>query len=332
MLVSVIIPAYNAAEYLREAIESVLAQTYQSFEIIVVDDGSTDHTRDVCASFGSKLRYIYQENDGTGGGGAQTHGIRESSGELIAFLDQDDRWRPDKLKKQIRALETHPKARLVLSPSMVINSGGQELHSRDLYVGKELTGEVVFLSAADAFHLQLKARVYCPSSAMIYRSFFDEYGFIDQNNVGVGDWELWLKVARRYPIVVVNETLADYRVSAGQFVNNQLRLAMAMRRTLVKQRPHFHPNCAECRQSFAAGKELVDNIFHCAARGFLDQYHAAALGGEPRSAIPFFWQALRASPREVLGPRRLMAISKNFLLGKVKKATSRGSGAADVIR
>src|SRR5882724_10991022 len=110
MTVSVVIPAYNAAEYLRRTLCSVVAQTCSPSEIIVVDDGSTDHTREVCLSFGSKVRYIYQDNDGTFGASASFRGISESGGDLIAFLDHDDLWLPTKLEKQVKLLESQPDA------------------------------------------------------------------------------------------------------------------------------------------------------------------------------------------------------------------------------
>src|SRR5215471_18162147 len=103
MLISVAIPAYNGAEHLRDAIDSVLAQTYRPLEIIVVDDGSTDDTRAVCESYGDCLKYYYQENDATMGAGARARAIAQAKGEWVALLDQDDRWLPRKIARQVRA-------------------------------------------------------------------------------------------------------------------------------------------------------------------------------------------------------------------------------------
>jgi glycosyltransferase involved in cell wall biosynthesis len=105
-LVSVMIGVYNAERYLGEAIESVLAQTHQPLELIVVDDGSDDRSADVARSYGSAVRYAYQQN--AGNGAARNHAVRLASGGLYAFLDADDRFRPDKLERQLAALRADP--------------------------------------------------------------------------------------------------------------------------------------------------------------------------------------------------------------------------------
>ena len=110
-LISVMIGAYNAAPYLGEAIESVLAQTYRPLELIVVDDGSDDGTAEVARSFGDAVIYSYQENGGNGS--ARNHAVRLASGELFAFLDADDRFVPDKLEWQWRELEADPELDVV---------------------------------------------------------------------------------------------------------------------------------------------------------------------------------------------------------------------------
>ena len=98
-LVSVIIPTYNRAEIIEEAVDSVLAQDYKDFELIVVDDGSTDNTSEVLATYGDDIRVLYQENKGVSA--ARNRGISEAAGKLIAFLDSDDLWMPQKLTTQV---------------------------------------------------------------------------------------------------------------------------------------------------------------------------------------------------------------------------------------
>ncbi|MCK4819314.1 glycosyltransferase family 2 protein, partial [bacterium] len=104
--VSVIIPTCNRAEYITQAIDSVLAQTYTDYEIIVVDDGSTDNTKEVMEPYMDRIRYIYQENAGVSA--ARNTGIKAAKGDWVAFLDSDDEWLPGKLAVQIRAVERHP--------------------------------------------------------------------------------------------------------------------------------------------------------------------------------------------------------------------------------
>ena len=102
--VTVVIPTYNRAHLIKDAVESVLNQTYQDFELIVIDDGSTDNTKEVLALYKDKLTYIYQENQGRSA--ARNHGIKLAQGEYIAFLDSDDVWFPDKLERQVPVLES----------------------------------------------------------------------------------------------------------------------------------------------------------------------------------------------------------------------------------
>lgn len=98
-LISVVIPTYNRAHYVCEAIDSVLAQTYKNIEIIAVDDGSTDNTKDIIQQYSSRIKYIYQNNAGPSA--ARNNGIKQSNGDLIAFLDSDDIWLAEKLERQV---------------------------------------------------------------------------------------------------------------------------------------------------------------------------------------------------------------------------------------
>jgi glycosyltransferase involved in cell wall biosynthesis len=307
MLISVVIPAWNAAEYLREAIQSVLSQAHRPFEIIVVDDGSTDNTREVCESFGAQVRYIYQENDGTKGGGARARGIREARGEFVALLDQDDRWRPTKIERQLAALAAHPDAGIVFTRARTIDEAGRVTDAKE-----GLPGGVVRMSAREAFHHLLTENHYCPASALVRREFIGTPPGTDPRTVGCADWELWFLVAREHPVVVLDEALTDYRLSADQFCADKHRLAESLRRTLAQQRARFHEGCAECEEAYRAGLRHVSDVFAVAARTYLDEYHAAAKGGRPLDALASLWPALRAAPREVLRPRRLLAVCKNF--------------------
>ncbi len=137
-LVSVIIPAYNCDRYLAEAVESILNQTYTSFEVIIIDDGSTDKTAEVAKSFGSKVTYCYQNNGGSAT--ARNHGIELAQGSFLAFLDADDLWVEDKLAVQLEAFKNDPELHLVFGQV-------QQFYSPDLAE-------------------ELKATIYCNSELM----------------------------------------------------------------------------------------------------------------------------------------------------------------------
>jgi glycosyltransferase involved in cell wall biosynthesis len=134
-LVSVVIPTYNRAHCVGEAIKSVLDQTYKNFEIIVVDDGSTDNTQEVLATFGDRIRVIRQENKGVSA--ARNAGIREARGEWLAFLDSDDLWLPDKLGIQIADLRRYPEAIAHMVDAEIIGYGTQRITLFDIRGLKE---------------------------------------------------------------------------------------------------------------------------------------------------------------------------------------------------
>jgi glycosyltransferase involved in cell wall biosynthesis len=312
--VSVCIPTYNAAEFLREAVGSALAQTRPPDEIVVVDDGSTDHTREVCRSFGARVRYVRQERDGTLGAGARARAMREARGEWLALLDHDDLWLPRKLERQLAAAAAHPDAAAVFARHRPVDAAG-----RPTGPPAELSGADVRHDARAAYHLLLRKNHFAPSSALLRRAFFAEHGVTDPRRVGCADWDLWLSVARGgHAIVVVEDELVDYRVFPDQFCADKGRLAAALERTLASQRRRLHPDCADCRESFRAGREHVAFVYRVAVNALLDEYHAATRAGQLPRALPFLWDAVRTAPSEVLRPRRLAAVSKNALLGALR--------------
>src|SRR6185369_6334276 len=149
MKISVAIAAYNAAEYLRQAIESVLAQTLPPFEVIVVDDGSTDETRRVCESFGERVRYFYRENDGTAGIGARWQSINEATGDWIGLLDHDDLWLPTKLERQAAAVEAFPGSGVVFTRFQNIDEGGAVIDAENL---SPVSGQLLPYQPHEALH------------------------------------------------------------------------------------------------------------------------------------------------------------------------------------
>jgi glycosyltransferase involved in cell wall biosynthesis len=316
MRITVAIAAYNAAEYLREAIDSVLAQTFQPFEIVVVDDGSIDDTRQVCQSFGERVRYIYQENDGTAGIGARWKSIQEARGDWVALLDHDDRWLPTKLQRQIEALEQWPDSGVVFTRYQNIDERGQRFSE------VQVSGETRRFDCHDALHHLLRSNPYCPSSALVRRSALTEDG--PPSETSCGDWSDWFRITRKYPMVVVDQNLTEYRVTSEQFCSNKDYLATRMHESLMGQKAHLYAGCATCKEAFRIGEAHVKHIFSVAARTYLDQYHAAVTAGDTAKALPLLKQAMRAAPMEVLRPRRFAAASKNYLRAKLKGSRKAG--------
>ncbi len=191
--VSVIIPTYNRADLLPQAVESVLSQSYTDFELIVVDDGSTDSTQEVISEH-RKLKYLFQENLGVSA--ARNQGIRMARGRYICFLDSDDLWLNDKLKEQIRLMRDHPEIRVSYTDEIWMREGkrvnpGKRHRKYSGWILKRL----------------LPLCLISPSSVMIERGVFAEVGLFDESLPVCEDYDLWLRIGSRMPIYLVEEPL-----------------------------------------------------------------------------------------------------------------------------
>ncbi len=193
-LVSVIIPTYNRRERVLEAIHSVLSQSYKSFELTVVDDGSEDGTREALAGYGGRLNYIFQENQGPSS--ARNRGIREAGGELISFLDSDDLWLGDKLRRQVALMEENPEARVCYTEEVWIRNGRRV---NPMKKHAKLSGDI--------FERALELCIVSPSSAMLRRELLLEVGGFDEELPLCEDYDLWLRVASRHPFHLLPEAL-----------------------------------------------------------------------------------------------------------------------------
>jgi glycosyltransferase involved in cell wall biosynthesis len=180
-LVSVIMPAYNAGEYITEAIESVLIQNYRNFKLIVIDDGSTDNTKDIVASFkNNKIKYFYQENKGLAG--AQNTGIKISQGPFLIKLDSDDMMTPDFISKHLQEFEKHPEADLVYCDDYLIDE-----NSKSIRVIKRPEYKNTRMLIRDLFHCGFPV---VPFRTCIRKSVFDKIGLFDENLRMAEDYDM----------------------------------------------------------------------------------------------------------------------------------------------
>ena len=210
--VSVIINTYNSSRFLLRAIDSVLAQTYRDFELIVVDDGSTDDTREAVAPYRDRLTYIHQENKKYSA--AKNTGIRASSGDYIAFMDSDDLWLPDKLERQVAVLEQHPEAVLTYCQAIYIDPDDRQIQFRGkTYCNPE--GDQLVI--ADMRKELFMTTVVAPGSTMLVRRWaVERAGLFDEAHVHGEDWELWLRIAPFGLFAYSPEVLSKYRVYGWQ--------------------------------------------------------------------------------------------------------------------
>jgi len=198
--VSVVIPSYNSAEFVGEAVQSVLRQSWPHREVIVVDDGSTDETRSRLGRFGDAISVIGQEHRGPAS--ARNAGIRGARGDLIAFLDADDLWMPEKLERSVEALDRRPDAGVVFT--------AVRIHELDTGLRYELPQYAHDgWMAKDLF---LECRGVNTSTLVVRREALERVGSFDEELFRAQDWDLMLRLAEAYEYVRVPEVLTERRL------------------------------------------------------------------------------------------------------------------------
>lgn len=208
--VSVIITAYNLIEYLPETIDNLFQQTFTDFEVIIVNDGSTDNTAEwVKQLTDPRVRLISQENMGLSG--ASNTGVINAQGEYITFLDADDLWEATKLEQQVAILDNHPEVGVVYTWVTYMNESGQS------------TGRVVKPEAEGQIWTKLIEvnQIECGSVTMIRRACFEKIGLFDTNlRSYVPDWDMWLRLALHYEFKLIRQPLVYYRQRASSGSRN----------------------------------------------------------------------------------------------------------------
>ena len=198
MRVSVIVPTYDRAAFVREAIASVLQQDYPDLELIVVDDGSRDDTPAVVRGFGAAVRYVWQENRGVSA--ARNRGAAVSTGDLIAFLDSDDLWMPGKVSAQVGYFEAHPEAQACHTDEAWIRRGVR-VNERRIH---HKQGGWQFLAA-------LPRCLISPSTIMMRRGLWERFGGFDEGLPACEDYDLWLRLTAVAPVGFLPERLVIKR-------------------------------------------------------------------------------------------------------------------------
>ena len=209
-LVSAVIPVYNGERFLRESLESVFAQTYPSLEVVVVDDGSTDGSAALIDSYGTRLIAVHQENQGVGG--ARNTGMTRAGGRFVAFCDQDDRWRPKKIEKQVALFLADDALGLVHTDVLHYDE------AKSVFAGPLDPAAEPHRLAGDCYQRLLLDNQIYNSSVMVRASVLEEVGLCDPEIRGntVQDYDLWLRIARRSRFAFLDEPLTVFRVHSDQ--------------------------------------------------------------------------------------------------------------------
>ncbi|MCK4641667.1 MAG: glycosyltransferase [Candidatus Marinimicrobia bacterium] len=192
--ISVIIPTYNRGDELKRAIKSVLSQTYKNYELIVVDDGSTDNTSRILSRFTDKIRFYSKLHGGVSS--ARNFGLEKSEGTWVAFLDSDDYWLPEKLDRQMQYIREHPDIMIVQTDEKWIRKGKfvNPMKKHQKYSGW-------------IFPRCLPLCIVSPSAVLVHQKVFNDVGVFDENLPVCEDYDLWLRIAYKYQIALIPEKL-----------------------------------------------------------------------------------------------------------------------------
>lgn len=286
MLVSVVIPTYNRADYLREAIESVLAQTFRDFELIVVDDGSTDGTQELAASYNGKLKYLRQQNSGPSA--ARNNGIKNAAGRYVAFLDSDDIWLPEMLAKQISLFRKNPAAGLAATGYCLMD------------VRHQLTDTVILHedeleTLRNGNHYK---NFFATSGVMVKKHCFEAAGLFNEGLHFAEDWDMWLRILHHYSFAYLPEALMHYRVHPAKISETSLQNNIRNWRAVI--------DIHSCR-----GNIFTDSILKRKRISWLYlNYACAHRGNDPAIEKEFMWKSILVWP--VWFPGRYLFFLRRF--------------------
>src|SRR5262245_12147356 len=247
--ISVVIPAYNAGQTIDAALRSIFAQTYRDFEVIVIDDGSIDDTRDRVAAWGAGVIYQWQPNAGPAR--ARNRGIAAARGRLIAFLDADDAWLPRKLERQVAYFSQYPTTGLLHTATIVSRSPLTTILNTADAAPIDRIGDPPSMRFDTIFH----DRDINTLTAMVPRDVLAEVGgFDERREIHVEDWDLWLRIAARYPIGYLPLPLAIRR--PGGVMSRSFERTFRGQELVIDK---IAPECAAaCRRHRGDGNACVN--------------------------------------------------------------------------
>jgi len=279
-IVSVMMPAYNAEIYIAQAIESVLAQSYMQWELVIVNDGSTDNTAEIVKEFDDpRIIYIYQENLGLSA--ARNTGIRNSRTEIIALLDSDDLWEPEFLEIMLGLIERHPDAAAVYCGFQYIDAQGQDIGIPSCKVIPPETVYETFICEGNWL---------APCAVVFRRRLAQEVGLFDESLMAVEDADLWIRLSALHHFIGLPKVLVKYRRHDSNMSKDPHRMVTAKYQCTEKM---FGPPVGDISSCSELKRCAYEKVFQYGARGYL-------ASGIVEKSADNFQQLLKISPNSAL--------------------------------
>ncbi len=300
-LVTIVIPSYNRADYIAETIESVLAQTYPSIEVIVIDDGSTDNTKEIVERYVPQVQYVYQENAERGA--SRNHGLRLAQGEYISFLDSDDLWLPEKLATDVEFIEARPNIGVVYTDALQIDSNGN--YRKRLNAGRH-SGKVTE-------HL-LRGNFILMGSHLVRTDKAREIGGFNEDRElsGSEDWEFWVRLSTITEFAYNPMAFAKIRTHEANTMSNPEGMERSMNCSvrLLETSPLLSNEQKKILIYRKANIALINAINYCSVK-------------ERRRSFSELMRAVSIVPSIIFDPRYAYTILRLLTGNKISKLRSK---------
>ncbi|WP_414620605.1 glycosyltransferase family 2 protein [Calothrix sp. CCY 0018] len=292
--ISVIVPAYNSQNTISETITSVLQQSFSDFELIVINDGSTDRTLELLETVQDKRLKIYSYPNG-GLPAARNRGIVRATGEFLSFIDADDLWTSDKLELQLQALQKNPQAGVAYSWTICMGNNGNSFHPG---VSESFQGNVYPNLLVGNF-------IASGSNVLIRKQAIESVGYFDESLKSCEDWDYWLRLAPKWDFVVVPKPQIIYRLSSGA-MSSKLDV-MEKYQTLVLERAF---------ESAPLELQYLNNRGFAYIYLFMTRLYLSRATDEKvvKQATQKLWKAIRFSPKILLSKEGQLLLVKLLIL------------------
>lgn len=297
-LVSIIIPVYNGANYMREAVDSAISQTYENIEILVINDGSTDNTEEIALSYGNKIRYFYKENGGVSS--ALNLGIKEMKGEYFSWLSHDDKYTPHKIQNQIKLIKGYSGNTIALCATRQIDKNSNSFHKQK---GKNISKTQLF-----AWQESLKSLILHGSfngcALLIPKSAFDKCGLFDESLRYSQDLLMWIKLfINKYELICSTDCDVLSRVHDKQLTQTGKSV--------------FHKDCEYM------GNLLIDDLAESSTKRYDFLYYFAVFNAKYNNPQVVKKYIKKGKQEKLFGLNKVLKLKLMCFYGKIRPSIRR---------